>query len=447
MNESNRYKKAQEIRSVIRYIQKFKNALVVIYIDDELIDSALFSSHMKDISLLHQAGIKIILIPGSRKKIDKILSDSDIKTEFKDGKRITPEFAMPQIKMAAFDISNVLMTNLASHQISATIGNWVRSRALGVIDGTDFQSAGTIEGIQTQLIQNILENGIIPIFPCIGWSMNGKPYNISSVTLAEKIAISLKADKLFFLMNDSKITAENFNLPNDIGVSEDGDVPALNLKELKRFMAFNKESEQKSKSAPSILRLLATAKNACENGVSRVHIVNGSIEGALPCEIFSDLGCGTMIYSQSYGNFRTMTRTDIPSVLRIMRPFIQRKILLPRTDASLMENCSDFVVYEIDGGIRACAALHLYDDSQAEIAAVTVDESFSHLGIGPMLVEHLIHKAKSLNLKTVFIMTTQAFDWFEKLGFTRDTLESLPEKRKALWSPERNSKVLRLAIK
>ena len=154
-----------------------------------------------------------------------------------------------------------------------------------------------------------------------------------------------------------------------------------------------------------------------------------------------------MIYSQSYGIFRTMTRTDIPSVLRIMRPFIQRKILLPRTDASLMENCSDFVVYEIDGGIRACAALHLYDDSQAEIAAVTVDESFSHLGIGPMLVEHLIHKAKSLNLKTVFIMTTQAFDWFEKLGFTRDTLESLPEKRKALWSPERNSKVLRLAIK
>ena len=204
MNESNRYKKAQEIRSVIRYIQKFKNALVVIYIDDELIDSALFSSHMKDISLLHQAGIKIILIPGSRKKIDKILSDADIKTEFKDGKRITPEFAMPQIKMAAFDISNILMTNLASHQISATIGNWVRSRALGVIDGTDFQSAGTIEGIQTQLIQNILENGIIPIFPCIGWSMNGKPYNISSVTLAEKIAISLKADKLFFLMNDSR---------------------------------------------------------------------------------------------------------------------------------------------------------------------------------------------------------------------------------------------------
>ena len=69
MNEINRYKKAQNIRSVIRYIQKFKNALVVIYIDDEIINSPLFSSHMRDISLLHQAGIKVILYRPSARNL------------------------------------------------------------------------------------------------------------------------------------------------------------------------------------------------------------------------------------------------------------------------------------------------------------------------------------------------------------------------------------------
>lgn len=440
-NEEKRFQKAQNIRSVIRYLQKFKNALVVIYLDDEIISSPLFSSHMSDVKILHQAGIKVILVPGSRKRIDQVLSSFNLKSEFKNNIRITSEDAMPQIKMAAFDSSNIVMTRLAAHQISATIGNWVRARAMGIIDGIDYGSAGVIDKLQTDSIKAILDDGIIPIFPCIGWSLTGKPYNISSTILAEEIAISLKADKLFFLMNDSEITSENFEIPENVGLSEDYEVPALNLSELQEFLEINKNSEHKR-----ILQLLKTAGNACENGVTRVHLVNGSIDGALPCEIFSDLGCGTMIYSQNYGDLRQMQREDVSAVLGLMRPFMQKKILLPRTEQNLLDSFRDFIVYEIDGGIRACASLHIYDKSQGEIAAVAVDETFSNLGIGPMLIENLLEKARSLKLKSVFILTTQTSDWFEKLGFQKDSVDSLPEERKAKWSPERNSKVLRIEL-
>lgn len=440
-NEEKRFQKAQNIRSVIRYLQKFKNALVVIYLDDEIISSPLFSSHMSDVKILHQAGIKVILVPGSRKRIDQVLSSFNLKSEFKNNIRITSEDAMPQIKMAAFDSSNIVMTSLAAHQISATIGNWVRARAMGIIDGIDYGSAGVIDKLQTDSIKAILDDGIIPIFPCIGWSLTGKPYNISSTILAEEIAISLKADKLFFLMNDSEITSENFEIPENVGLSEDYEVPALNLSELQEFLEINKNSEHKR-----ILQLLKTAGNACENGVTRVHLVNGSIDGALPCEIFSDLGCGTMIYSQNYGDLRQMQREDVSAVLGLMRPFMQKKILLPRTEQNLLDSFRDFIVYEIDGGIRACASLHIYDKSQGEIAAVAVDETFSNLGIGPMLIENLLEKARSLKLKSVFILTTQTSDWFEKLGFQKDSVDSLPEERKAKWSPERNSKVLRIEL-
>lgn len=441
MQELTRSKKAQNIRSVIRYIQKFKDAVTVIYLDDEIIDSPMFSSHMRDISLIHQAGLKVVLVPGSRKRIDQVLRESNITWEFTNNCRITSQNAMQQIKMAAFDISNIIMTQLAANHITATIGNWVRARTKGVIEGIDYGTAGEIDKLQTEAILATLDNGFIPIFPCIGWSSVGKPYNISSITLAEQIAINLKADKLFFVMNNSGITQENFNIPANIGISDEGEIPALNLTELHQFL-----NENESNPNTKILNLLKTANNACKNGVSRVHILNGIYDGALPCEIFSDLGSGTMIYSENYGGIRPMLHQDIPAVLTVMRPFIEKQILLPRTDESLSSALEDYIVYEIDGGIRACAALHIYPDGQSEIAGVAVDESFSNLGIGPKLIQFLIDRAKSRLLKTVFVLTTQTSDWFEKMGFKSDSVDSLPQERKEKWTPERNSKVLRISF-
>lgn len=440
MQELLRNKKAQQIRDVIRYLQKFKQAIVVIYIDDEIINSSLFSSHMRDISLLHQAGLKVVIVPGSRKRIDQILCESNISWTYKNNIRITNEDAIPQIKMAAFDISNIIMTSLAANNITATIGNWVRARAKGVINGIDYGTAGEIDKIQIDAIKNTLDNGFIPIFPCIGWSSIGKPYNISSITLAEEIAINLKADKLFFLMMNEKISNTNFDIPSSIGLSEEGEIPAMNINELDLFLEKNTNSNN-----TKIISLLNTAKNACVNGVTRTHILNGAYDGALPCEIFSDLGSGTMIYSENYGKVRPMTQQDIPSVLSIMNPFIKKQILLPRTEDELLSQLNDFITYEIDECVCACAALHVHQN-QAEIAAVAVDETYSHLGIGPKLIEYLITKAKNLNLQSVFILTTQSADWFEKLGFKSDSIDSLPEERKKFWTPERNSKVYRLKI-
>ena len=441
MQEISRNQKAQNIRSVIRYINKFKNAVLVIYLDDEVINSPLFSSHIRDIAIIHQAGIKVILVPGSKKRIDQVLTDFNFSWNYKNNIRITSEKAMPLIKMAAFDISNIIMTSLAEHHISATIGNWVKARAIGVIDGTDFSTAGEIEKLNTNAINSILDDGFIPIFPCIGWSSVGKPYNISSVSLAEQIAVSLNADKLFFVMMNAEINSKNFNIPQNIGLSDESEIPAMNLEELNTFLKQNSNSKNKK-----ILSILKIASNACKNGVSRAHIINGSLDGAMPCEIFSDLGSGTMIYSSNYGKIRFMNQQDIPAVLSVMQPFIEKEILLPRNYENLLENLSDYIVYEIDGGIRACGALHDYGDGQAEILGIAVDSSFSNLGIGPKIINFLIQQAKSKNIKTIFILTTKTSDWFESLGFTSDTIDSIPLKRKKLWNPERNSKVFRLSL-
>ncbi len=431
-------KKAENIRDVIRYLQKFKNALVVIYLDDKTIQSPLFSSHIRDIALLHEAGLQVVIIPGARSRIDDILKSANIKWSYRDSIRITQADAMPLIKMAAFDVSNTVMTSLAANNITAIIGNWVRSRGKGVLNGFDYGTAGEIEKLEVNAIRTVLNDGFIPIFPCIGWNSVGHAYNISSTLLAKQVAMNLKADKLFFVMHNGGLNSSNYFIPEGFALSESGELPALNLEEVDKFIEKNTSIDGEIKN------LLKAAQEACQAGVTRVHIVDGDLDGVLPCEIFSGLGSGTMIYTSNYGKVRPMVQTDIPSVLSIMRPFFESGKLLPRTEQMLSDELRDYIVYELDGGVHACAALHFYDDGQAEIAAVAVDENFAHMGIGPKMMEELITQAEHAQATSIFIMTTQAADWFERLGFVEDEIDSLPAKRRALWTPERNSKVYRL---
>ena len=431
-------KKAENVRDVIRYLHKFKNALLVIYLDDKTISSPLFSSHIRDIALLHQAGLKVVLIPGARRRIDEVLDNAKIKWTHHEGIRVTTSDAMPLIKMAAFDVSNTVMTSLAANNITAVIGNWVRARGKGVLGGFDFGTAGEIDKLETEAIQTVLNDGFIPIFPCIGWSAAGHPYNISSILLAKQVAMNLKADKLFFMMFNEEINAENYTIPEGFSLSEGGNIPAMDLDEVERFL------EKNASAKGDIKNLMKAAQEACRAGVTRVHILDGSKDGVLPCEIFSGLGSGTMIYTGGYGKIRPMEQTDIPSVLAIMRPFVESGKLLSRSEEQIASALEDYIVFELDGGVHACAALHFYEDGQAEIAAVAVDENYAHMGIGPKLIDNLIEQAGEGGAASIFIMTTQTADWFEKLGFEEDTIDSIPESRRKLWDSRRGSKVFRL---
>lgn len=464
MNEVLIHEKADRIRDVIRYIKKFRNAVVVVYLDDRLLDSPNFSSHIRDICLIHEAGLKVILVPGASKRISEILTEAKIQWSFHNNCRITPPQAMPLIKMAAFDVSNQIMTSFAGEKVTSVIGNWVRARSKGVIDGFDYGTSGEIDKLQIDAVKTILDNGFIPIFPCIGWSAAGKPYNISSVQLSQQIAIHLKADKLFYMVSDAEISSDNFTIPENIGTSAEGTVPAMNIEEVDQFIETNKAlvnsmeisensteplvvfKDKQTVSCETIFTLLKLAKTACNEGVDRVHIINGSIDGTVPCEIFSDLGSGTMIYTNNYGKIRQMTRDDISEVITLMQPFVNQGILLQRTKEQLDNQYQNYIVYELDGAIRACSALIPYPDGQMEIAAVAVDKTCSNIGIGPKMIKFLVKQAKEMKASGLFLLTTQTSDWFENLGFIPSEVSTLPQQRKEKWTPERGSKVLRYKI-
>ncbi|NLP02101.1 MAG: amino-acid N-acetyltransferase [Fibrobacter sp.] len=441
MNKSRLKEQVEIIRQAFGYIDQFKNEIFVIKIDDVLISNPFFPVFIKDLVLLHKMGIRIILVPGARTRIDDILKTYKIECQSANGIRISPPEAIPLIKMAAFDVSNKIMTMLAENGAQAVIGNWVRARGIGVREGIDFQSSGIVERLQIDVIKNVLDDNLIPIFPNIGWSLNGKPYNLSSNDLAFTISIQLNAAKLFFVTDKGGISADGFNIPEGVYVSSDNVISQLTLKQATAFLELNSGSEDKEK-----LELIRLAHRACESGVKRVHIINGHAEGMILKEIFSSRGFGTMIYANQHDHIRQMTIADIPGVLSLMQPAIEEKILVKRSVSDLQDKVDDYVVYDVDGTIHACGALHTFPDRQGEIAGIVVDEMYTNLGIGKKIVEYLIEKAIKARLKSVFILTTQTSDWFSQLGFQKASVADLPAEKRTHYNSSRNSLVLRYKL-
>ncbi len=423
----------QTIREVFHYLHQFKGKCFVIKIDCDIIDNPQFPLLIRDVVKLREAGIRIVLVPGAKERIDEVLSDYGIKYQWIDGMRVTGPDAIPFVEMAAFDVANRIMTSLSAYECPAVIGNWVRARGVGVVDGTDYQHTGYAERVLTKELLKILDDGFIPILPCVGWSSIGRPYNLLSDDLAVVTASRLGADKLFFITSRPAFMAADYKLPAGAVVATTGRISNLSLLDVQQFFRDNEMKDE--------LALLDKARRACEAGVSRVHILDGCSDGVLLREIFSNLGSGTMVYSNQYSGIRSMRYDEVGDVLRVMKPFVDKNILLPRTEAMIEESLNDFIVFEIDGAVHASCALHVYPEGVGEIAAVAVDSAYSHLGVGPKMIEFLCERAKKMGLNKVFVLTTRTADWFLGMGFEEGVVSDLPERKKTAYNYSRNSRI------
>lgn len=422
------------IREVFAYISRFRGKSFVIKIDNDIIDYEYFPILLKDLSILHQSGIRIIIVPGARNRIDEVLNQYNIASSFHNGIRITNSEMISFVKMAAFDVSNKIMTGLSGNNVNALVGNWVRAKSLGISDGIDYMNSGVVEKIQKEPLLKIMENSFIPIFPCIGWNSSGRPYNISSDELAVSVGELIGAEKLFFISSDPVFKSADYKFPMNFGVSHEGRISRMNMDTVDKFLELNSDKKEE-------LYKIKRAQDAVRRGVRRVHILNGKTKGVLLEEIFSNLGAGTMIHGNEFEKIREMETKDIPGVLRIMEPFVLDGTLLIRDKQTLLEQIDNFIIYETDSVIHGCASLIEYKEGAGEIAAVAVDQNYIKLGIGSKLINYLIERALKKGIERIFLLTTRTSDWFETIGFKKGELSDLPDYKQKNYDYNRNSNI------
>jgi len=451
------------IREAFHYKSRFEGSTMVFKIDCPVTEDPCFPWLVKDLALLAQTGFKVVIVPGAKEAIDRVLQQQEIDSAFNttadssEPARITDAQAMPFVEMAAFHVATRFMPFLSGSRVDAIIGNFVRARGLGVVNGVDMGYTGAVDKIFKESISRVLNLGAVPILPCIGWSPAGKAYNVPSDEIALAVSSALGANKLFIVSTHNGIRGELKDLPENVETREDGSIVRLTPADTEKIISAlvslrqGKAQGQMPSQMPSqtplpLLRELRLALSACRAGVDRVHLIDGREEGAVLKELFSNLGVGTMVYTDEYESIKPLHSKDLPDILRIMEPLMKSGILLRRTAENIQEKRDDYAVFEIDGSVHACGALHDWSEGQGEIAAVASDPLYSGMNLGRRIVGFLIEKARKKGMNRVFVLTTATQDWFETLGFREARLESLPEKKRRVYDQSRKSKVYALEL-
>ena len=277
--------KAETLIEALPYIQRFNRKIVVVkYGGSAMLDEELKANVIKDVVLLKLIGFKPIIVHGGGKEISRWVNKVGMEPRFVNGLRVTDKDTMEIAEMVLAKVNKELVTLVESLGVQA-VG--ISGKDGGLLQchkklskGEDIGYVGDIEKVNPKVLQDLLEKDFLPIVFPIGFDTNFDSYNINADDAACAIAEAVHAEKLVFL--------------SDIeGVYKDPKDPSTLISELPISEA--KKLIEDGYIGGGMLPKLNNCIDAIENGVSRVHILDGRIAHCLLLEIFTNRGIGTAI--------------------------------------------------------------------------------------------------------------------------------------------------------
>ncbi|HAB16200.1 MAG TPA: amino-acid N-acetyltransferase [Verrucomicrobiota bacterium] len=420
--------KPTDLRGILRYIPRFREKVFVVALDGAIVTDDNFPNLLLDLAVLRSLSIRIVLVHGAASQIQAVGAERGVSPSNLDGTGITDEATLNLALTAANRLTHEILEGLATHDLRAVCTNAITAHPVGIIGGVDHQLTGKVERVDVEFLQGLLAQGVMPVLPPLGFDGDGRTFRVNSDAIACALADQLKATKLIFLTPTEGLTKQGRLLRQ---------VPVADLRQL---------VEQSPDELPSdLLSKARFAVMACEAGVPRVHIVNGTVDEGLLAEVFSNEGIGTLIYANEYQQIRRALKKDIRSLLQLTKNSVESQELVKRTRGELERKIGDYYLFEIDRNLVGCVALHVYpEENTGELAFLYVSPAHENQGIGGKLVQFVENKARELEVATLVTLSTQAFTWFQsKAGFAEGTVNDLPSARRERYDASgRRSKVL-----
>ncbi len=272
-------KDAPNLNNVSKYIEKYKNELIVIkYGGNVLIDRKIFNNFIDDIFILNQLGLSIVVVHGGGPRIERELKKEKIKTEFINGLRVTNKEVISIVEKVLIEFNDDIVNSLLKKGCDAVSINSKKNNIIKVIpDRSELGFVGVPESINIETIKDIIYKKKIPVVAPLGLGENNQAYNINGDTAASAIAKKLKSRRLLLMTNVEGVYDDRKTL-----ISEIKPFDIENLVKLKIV---------KGGMIPKIKNCI----DAVENGVRGVVILDGRKPHSILDEIFSDKGSGTLI--------------------------------------------------------------------------------------------------------------------------------------------------------
>ncbi len=285
--------KAQVLIEALPYIQRFNRKIIVVkYGGSAMVDENLKKQVIEDCTLLKLVGFKPIIVHGGGKEISKWVGKVGMESEFVNGLRKTDAATMEVAEMVLNKVNKSLVKLVQELGVNA-IGISGKDGGLLKVtkkysDGQDIGFVGEINEVNPQILYDLLEKDFLPIVCPIGMDSNYETYNINADDAACAIARAVNAEKLAFLTDIA-------------GVYKDFDDPNSLISELTASEA--RELIESGYIGGGMLPKLSNCIDAIDNGVSRVHILDGRIAHCLLLEIFTNKGIGTAILGDKEDRF------------------------------------------------------------------------------------------------------------------------------------------------
>ncbi len=421
-------------RNSAPYINAFRGRTFVISFSGDAIEGEGFPHLVHDFALLNSLGIRLVLVYGARTRIEQTLRDQNIDSRYHQGLRITDNSALECIKQAVgslrLEIEALLSMGLANSPMAGaairiTSGNYVTAQPLGVRDGIDFRHTGEVRRIDAPAITAQLDSGNIVLLPPLGYSPTGEIFNLRAEQVACSVGQALAAEKLIYLIEAPGLHDLQGKLVRELTVTE-AEQQLANRNDIPTVVADP----------------LASAINACQEGVHRAHLLDSRMDGALLQELFTRDGTGTLVATERFEGIRPATIEDVGGILELITPLEQAGILVHRSREWLEMEIEQFCVVERDAAVIACAALHPFAGEQiAELAGLAVHPDYRGEQRGGRLLEFIEQKARQQGIERLFVLTTHTPHWFQERGYQAAEISELPVSRRAMYNYQRNSKV------
>jgi acetylglutamate kinase len=284
------------LKGALRYVRAYRDHVFVVKLGgDVLADRAVLDQVAAQLALLYSLSIRLVVVHGGGPQASAMSRRLGQEPQLIAGRRVTDSGALEVAKMVYAGLLNTdLLAALREHDIQAVGLSGVdadlltarRRPPVRVVDdkGTarevDFGHVGDIELADPRVLTTLLDARFVPVVASLAGDGDGNVYNVNADTVAESLAVALKAQKLLFLTGAPGVLRDRDD-PTSLVTFADPD-------ELAALMASGALSGGMRPKVEACIR-------AATGGVERTHIIDGRAPDSLLLEVFTGAGCGTMI--------------------------------------------------------------------------------------------------------------------------------------------------------
>jgi acetylglutamate kinase len=274
--------KTEVLTEALPYIQEFEGKILVIkYGGAAMVNEELREDFGRDVALLKRIGINVVIVHGGGKEITTVAEKMGVSTRFVNGLRYTDAEMMGVVQMVLAGKTNQDVVAGINRFAGMSVGlPGIDADLLKVIkysgEDSDLGYVGEVTEVNTAYIRLLLEQRMLPVIAPVGLDENGRPHNINADVAAASIAGAISAEKLVYLSDVPGVIA-NGSL-----------ISTLDQDEAARLV---KEGIVGEGMVPKIRSAFA----ALNEGVGKVHIIDGRVKHAILLEILTKDGIGTEI--------------------------------------------------------------------------------------------------------------------------------------------------------